>query len=227
MSLDYLTFDLLLDAGLVHGSFTRQLDCRDEAAHRKIEKELNIPKLAYAHQMHGTNIVEVNSGGKTAHCDALVLSKPNTAVLIKHADCQAAVFYDPVTKLAAAVHSGWRGSVQNIYKAVVEHLQMRHRCKPENLLVGISPSLGPQAAEFRNYRDELPEHFYKFQVAPTYFDFWAISRYQLEATGILSDHIEIAQRCTYSEPNTFFSHRRSKERERLGTVVALLSTHDV
>lgn len=227
MSLDYLTFDLLMDAGLVHGSFTRQLDAREEAARRAIEEELDIPKLAYAYQVHGTNIVEVNGGGKMADCDAFVLSKPNTAALVNHADCQVAIFYDPVTKIAAAAHAGWRGSVQNIYARVVEYLTTQHACKPENLLVGISPSLGPQAAEFRNYRDELPEHFYKFQVAPTYFDFWAISRSQLEAAGILPNHIEIAKRCTYSEPDIFFSYRRSKEKERLGTVVALLSTHDV
>ena len=182
-----------------------------------------VQNLAYAKQVHGADVIEVRPGevGLVGEGDALIISQPGQAVMVKHADCQAALFYDPVEKVAAAVHSGWRGSVQNIYRVVVEHLRAAHRCRPENLLVGISPSLGPQKAEFVNFRTELPEPFWEYQVRPNYFDFWEISRRQLEVAGLLPHHIEIAGICTYSNPDDWFSYRRDRTTDRNGTVIQL------
>jgi copper oxidase (laccase) domain-containing protein len=103
----------------------------------------------------------------------------------------------------------------------VQYLKERHHCDPANLLVGIGPSLGPQRAEFINYRVELPSTFLPFQFKENYFDFWEISKMQLCDAGIRKEHIEISGICTYSEESDFFSHRRDKKTGRNGTVVAL------
>jgi len=154
--------------------------------------------------------------------DSLVCSLAHKALLVKHADCQAAIFYDPIHHVCANVHAGWRGNVQNIYKKTVEMMRQKYGSQPEDLFVCISPSLGPQAAEFINYKKELPEEFLPFQVAPTYFDLWEISRWQLLEANVLPGHIEIAQICTRSTPDDFFSYRREKASGRNATVVCLL-----
>lgn len=143
-------------------------------------------------------------------------------LLITHADCQAAIFYDPVHRALANVHSGWRSSVQNIYLETIHKMRERYGSRPEDLRVGISPSLGPEAAEFRDFKTLFPEPFWSFQTKAEYFNFWEISRWQLISAGVLPHHIEIAGICTYSTPKDWFSYRREPCSGRHGTIAALV-----
>ena len=188
---------------------------------QKIQKLLKLDHLVSGKQVHGSEIALVHSHAEIGECDALVTAERELGLMIKHADCQAAIFYDPMSHAVANVHSGWRGSVQNIYGKVVAFLHKTYGTRPQNLLVGISPSLGPNHAEFIHYKTELPEHFWAFQTMPHYFDFWQISRMQLLQAGVLAHHIEIAQLCTFAESQDFFSYRRDKTTGRHATVVAL------
>ena len=223
---EWLQFELLTDLPhLKHGCFLR-LDmstARGVANRSKAKEILGIPTLAFTSQYHGKEVQEVlpDTVDEVRKCDALATSAPDIGLLIRHADCQAAIFYDPMHHAIANVHSGWRGSVQNIYAETVSFMQTRYGSTPADLLVGISPSLGPDKGEFIHFRKELPEHFRQFQVKPNYFDFWEISRWQLEQCGVLPSHIEIAGMCTYSTPEECHSYRRNKATERLGTIVSL------
>ena len=141
--------------------------------------------------------------------------------MIKHADCQAAIFYDPVHHAVSCVHAGWRGNVQNIYAHAIAFMAGKFHSQPADILVCISPSLGPHFSEFKNYKTEFPESFWPFQIRPNYFNLWEISRTQLQECGILPHHIEIASICTYANEQDFFSYRRDKVTGRNATVVAL------
>lgn len=184
-------------------------------------KALNIPSYCRVKQVHGKIVVEAFPGLGPKEGDGLMTDRPDLGLLITHADCQAAIFYDPIHRVIANVHCGWRGNVINIYGETVVTLKKRYGSKPQDLLVAISPSLGPLAAEFQHYRKELPEHFWHFQVKPFYFDLWEISRWQLKEAGLLDHHIEIARICTYSNQEAWFSYRRNKLAGRHGAFVAL------
>jgi copper oxidase (laccase) domain-containing protein len=128
----------------------------------------------------------------------------------------------------ANVHAGWRGQVKQIYRITLDKMACVFGTRPEEVLVCISPSLGPDHSEFIHYQEELPTDFLLFQTKPTYFDLWAISQYQLESCGVLPHHIEIAKIDTYAHPDDFFSYRREKATGHTdpitgshGTVVAL------
>lgn len=141
--------------------------------------------------------------------------------MIKHADCQAAIFYDPINKAIGAAHSGWRGAIAKIYTKTILAMQIHFGTDPSHLLVGISPFLGKEHAEFKNYKDEFPEEFWKYQFKPNYFDFASIAMSELKAAGILSQHVNISSHCTFSNPEAFYSYRREKSTGRHGTVIAL------
>jgi YfiH family protein len=153
--------------------------------------------------------------------DGISTQRPHVALMVTQADCQAAIFYDPINHVLSNVHSGWRSSVLNIYGATVEHMKHVYGSKPEDLLVCVSPSLGPESSQFINYKTELPEAFWEFQVKPLYFDFWSISEEQLKRAGVLSHHIQIAGIDTYANEEDYFSYRRSNKCGRQGTVCAL------
>ena len=177
---------------------------------KKIQKILvGNGTLIDCNQVHGSDLTCITTT-PSSPCDGLITHQPNTTLLIKHADCQAALFFDPEHNVIANVHAGWRGSVQNIYAKTVHTLHTTYGTNPHLLLACISPSLGPDHAEFINWQKELPPSFSSFQKRPNYFNFWKISRMQLLECGLLPEHVEIASLCTYELKDLFFSHRRDK-----------------
>lgn len=176
-----------------------------------LEKHFPYAPIVKANQVHGIEIQYVNQQNKNDvfSCDALSTLENNIALVIRHADCQAACFYDPIEHALLTVHCGWRGNVQNIYARCIDYMRTKYHSKPENLLVCISPSLGPVRSEFINYKTELPKSFAPFQYKPLYFDLWAISEWQLESAGILPQHHQLAKICTWSNPCDYYSYRRS------------------
>jgi len=188
----------------------------------KIREILGVP-LIMGKMSHGTNIsfIPLENLDLLENCDGVITKQKNMGLMITHADCQAAFFVDPCRRVIANIHCGWRGNVQNIYAKAIDYLQKKMGCHPEDLLVGISPSLGPDAAQFINFEAEFPKEFWDFQIKPMYFNLWEISRMQLIDAGILPHHIEIAGICTYSHPEDFFSYRREKLSGRHASVIAI------
>lgn len=196
--------------------------CRAEAA-------LGLPPAAFVRQTHGVNITVVRPGDNyrpQSHqesredFDALLAPEPGVNLLVRVADCQAVIIYDPATRLLGLVHSGWRGSVQDILGLTTARM-IEMGADPDRLLAAVGPSLGPCCAEFVNHRQELPEHFRDHMVRENYFDFWAISRRQLTARGLRPENIEIAGICTKCS-SEFFSYRRG-EWGRFGVMAAVMA----
>lgn len=210
-------------ASLNVGSGTSDLPDHYKANRELVREALHVPVLIFPHQTHGTGIERVTSKNhqKTLQADGIFTTEKNVALGVTHADCQAAIFYDPVHEAIGVVHAGWRGLVQNIYARMLEAMQRDVGTQPQNIIVCIAPSLCPDHSEFKNYKQEFPQDFWNFQTKPTYFDLWKIARKQLNALGILDKNIEITEMCTFCNPKDCFSHRREKDTGRHGTVVAL------
>ena len=191
-----------------------------------IRKVIQVPKIVYSQQNHGVNIhrVTLKNIDKIPVADGLFTTEKGVGLAVCHADCQAAIFYDPVHEAIGVVHAGWKGSIQNIYAKCFEAMHRDIGTQPHHLIVCISPSLGPNCAEYKNYRQDFPEDVWSFQVKPNHFDFWALSKKQLLACGVLEKNIEMSELCTHCNPQDFFSYRRDKETGRHATVVALKSS---
>ncbi len=189
----------------------------------KIKKIFGFKNLYESNLTHEDQIVEITDKNHTFKptCDAISTQLPDMPLLVTHADCQAALFYDPIQNAIANVHSGWRGNVKDIYGKTVQFMKQRYGCLPTNLHVCISPSLGPHDSEFINYRTELPQDFLAFEVKPLYFDLWSISKTQLMKAGVLEHHIQIAGISTLSQEQDYFSYRREKISGRHGTFIAM------
>ena len=143
------------------------------------------------------------------------------------ADCQAILLYDPVRRVVANVHSGWRGSVSDIAGKTVAAMENRFGCRGRNLVAAIAPSLGPCCAEFRNYREEIPESFWRYKDGAEHFDFWKISRDQLAAAGLTPDNIHAGGLCTRCRTDLFYSYRgEARQTGRFAAVIGLRSESD-
>lgn len=242
--LEWLEFDLLKDLpGVAHAVFQRHggtsagpfatLNVSDSVGDEPnsvkvnrdlIRRTLNADHIIFPHQQHGTNVVRITQANlhKTHQADVLFTTEKKIALAVAHADCQGVLFFDPVHHAVAVAHVGWRGNVQNLLSSVVEALKTTLHTNPKDLLVCVSPSLGPDHAEFKNYKTEFPKDFWSFQKDPHFFDLWAITASQLSACGIPEKNIEFARVCTACASEDYFSYRNEKKTGRNATVIALV-----
>ena len=153
--------------------------------------------------------------------DAIISDIPRAAVMVKSADCQAIILFDPIKKVVSNVHCGWRGNASNIIAGVVARMKLDFQCRPSHILAGIGPSLGPCCAEFMTYREIFPETFKRFMIRKNFFDLWQISRWQLMEAGLQKENIEVAGICTRCRTDLFYSYRAEGITGRFATVAML------
>lgn len=243
----YLQFQRLArEPGLVHAVFTRHggvstppfsslntsYSTGDDPD--RVQKNLSTildvmgaKEILFLKQVHGRDILLVPRGGppgfpQGAQADAVITDRRFLAVMIKQADCQSILLYDPGIGVVAAVHCGWRGNVLNLLGSVVERMVSVFGCSRSRLLSAIGPSLGPCCAEFKSYREIFPEGFRSSMVRENHFDLWQISRRQLLQAGVEDRNIEIARVCTACRTDLFFSYRGEKRTGRFATAAMLI-----
>ena len=191
----------------------------------RLKRAFGFKTMVSARQVHGNKVLlidrEPTADFEADGYDALITDQP-AALLVQQADCQAVIFHDSVQQVVGAAHVGWRGSVLGIIGATVRAMADNFASDPADLRAAISPSLGPCCAEFVNYQRELPEWMHDFQVRPSYFDLWAISRAQLQEAGLLPVNINTVGICTRCSQD-YFSYRRSRVTGRGGTVIGLVA----
>ncbi len=212
-----------LNVGLDIGDHT------DNVQHNRtyIATCLETDNLVFAQQVHGIHVLTFKKKYKTGkdgpplEGDAMITDIPGKMLAIKVADCQPVLLFDPDKKVVANIHSGWRGSIQNIISHTLKRMETDFNCNPSNIIAGVGPSLGPCCSEFIHYKKEIPEKFWKYKLDNDHFNFWAISHDQLVSNGVLSNNIHISRLCTSCNTNLFFSYRKEKTTGRFAAVIGL------
>lgn len=191
-----------------------------EAIQRTLKDE---PKLVFANQIHSDVVALITKENANKHfdCDALVTKEKNIALVITHADCQAALIFDPENEVIAAVHAGWRGLAKNIYQKTISFMNANFHSRPENLIVCMAPSLCLKHSEFKNYKKEFPKELWAYQKEHLHFDLCQIGLDQLKNAGVHDKNIEVADDCSYCNEKDYFSFRRDKDTGRNASLICL------
>lgn len=155
------------------------------------------------------------------NADAMITNIPQKILVIQTADCQSVLIYDPIQHVAANVHAGWRGTINDIIGRTVTVMEKSFGCRAQNLIAGIGPSLGPCCAEFVNYKKEIPKGFWKYRHDADHFDFWSISCDQLCDKGVLPENVDVSRICTKCDPGRFFSYRGEGTTGRFANLIGL------
>lgn len=236
-------------SGLRHGVFTRRGGSSEGPFHSlnvalsvndkpdavgknraAIAQVMGNERIIFIHQVHGTRVVVFSKKGGAgsdggadgvAEGDAIISNIPGIFLAVQTADCQAILLYDTVRRVVGNIHSGWRGSIQNIIGHTVAKMTEAFGTCASDLLAGIGPSLGPCCAEFIHYRREIPESLWYYRVGETHFDFLAMSRDQLCAAGVWTENIRVSHLCTRCRTDLFFSYRGEKTTGRFAAVIGL------
>ncbi len=149
-------------------------------------------------------------------CDGLITDQPGLVLTVFTADCIPVLLYDPVRRVIAAVHAGWRGTAQDIAGKAVQKMQQDYGCHTENILAAIGPGISQCCFETHS---DVPEamtaslgnlahpHIIDLPKGKFRVDLKGINASLLKRSGLSSSHIEISPDCTACLHETYWSHR--------------------
>ncbi len=147
--------------------------------------------------------------------DGLMTDVPGVVLCTQYADCVPLFFADPIKRVVATSHSGWKGTVAQIGAVTVRRMQETYGCDPKDVLAGIGPSIGPCCFEVDSpvYEAFAALPFVDSQIVHEdgngkyHIDLWETNRRILLQAGLLPEHITVTDLCTKCHSDTFWSHR--------------------
>jgi YfiH family protein len=202
------------------------------------------------HQIH-SDVVRTFDAAPTKQCkgDAIATKTPGLLLGVSTADCAPVLIVDPKKRVVAAIHAGWRGTLQRIVAKSIGQMQMEFGCHPQDLLAAIGPTIGgccyevgtevasQFAAKFTNaneFFDELrtgdePNPLQWLNMMPpghqpppknVILNLPKANKLQLLEAGIPEKNIYITNLCTSCDVEKLFSYR--KERDRSGRLLSVI-----
>ena len=190
-----------------------------EKSKEEVAEDFSLNKtMLSCYQTHSDNVVLVDENTNSDYfpnTDGILTSNKNAAVLTKYADCLPIFIYDEETKIFGAVHSGWKGSYQEIVKKAIEKINPKN-LSTINILFGIGIScekynVGKEFYEdFKNkFSKEIVDKVFSIKNNEFFFDNQLFNYYLLKEYGVKEEKMFLNNRCTFSE--NFHSFRRDKE----------------
>ena len=186
--------------------------------------------LATCHQVHGAEVHRVRAGDdRSKHddrlkpvltqepeCDALWTDQRPMAIGIKVADCLPVTVIDTKNHLLANIHSGWRGTVQNITSKTLHAVPL----DPPQTIAWLGPAIRVCCFEVgEEVAAKFDERWIDRTLGPKpHVDTAAITADVLRTRGIA--RIVDTGLCTRCEGSIFHSYRRDKQGGRNLAIVA-------
>lgn len=205
-----LKLPLFTEAGVFHFFGTRLSNRKNSGTHA----------VALLNQVHRDGIVHLDprtqTTQQTVDGDAWLSNSPGHSIGVLTADCCPILLYDPVKKVAAAIHAGWRGAVLNIVGKSVSKMISYYDCNPSHVLAGIGPTIGPCCFEVQEdvvqvvkrasqIHDKVLQRKNKTH---WHFNLPKLNRLQLAKAGLKLNQIASIETCTSCHPETYYSFRR-------------------
>ena len=247
--IEYIQFKKLLEFGVKH-AYTLKTEGIDFSFSQD-KKNPSYEKLCKALEIDINTIVEpIQTHTDTVKCidkveksedlkdvDGLITDKPNIALTTKNADCILFIFYDPIKKVIANVHSGWRGTFQKISEKAVQKMINYYGSKPEDILCFISPSIRKDHFEVEEDVKDLCQNIFAFTnrvnefiqvgdvingVQKYYIDTVLINRILLEDIGLKENNIIDCGICSVCNGDKIESVRVDGEKAGRATMIITL-----
>lgn len=163
--------------------------------------------------------------------DGLITNQKDIMLATTNADCILLLFFDPVKKVIANTHSGWRGTLQRISVETIKKMKMEFNCNPENIICCICPSI--RKCHFEVEREVKESFEREFQDIDTIdeiieetipnqkwnIDTVKINQIILEKEGLKPENIIDSKICSVCHSEFIHSYRVEKQGYGLNTAL--------
>lgn len=172
-------------------------------------------------QVHGVTVVADPAAGATPEADAAVTHADGLVCAVLTADCLPVALTTRDGGALGLAHAGWRGLAAGVLERTVAALD----APPGDVLAWLGPAISQPSFEVgdevRNQfmaRDETAAAcFAQNAVGRWQADLYGLARQRLAAVGVSDVHG--GGRCTFGEPEAFFSYRRDGQCGRMATFI--------
>jgi YfiH family protein len=184
------------------------------------------------YQVHSTDVIIADTPRHPDEShqkgDAILTIQPDLTLLMRFADCVPIFIYDPVVHAAGIIHAGWKGTINKIAEKVISKMRLSFGSKPQNIIAGIGPSIGPDHYFVRQdvsdlIRSQMMDDADQCLINlgdKIVFDLWKANQLILNNIGV--EKVEIAGICTQCHMEDWYSHRGENGRTgRFGAVIGL------
>jgi YfiH family protein len=183
-------------------------------ANRKMlfeNQHLPSEKIATIKQIHSNKVINISEPGHHQEADGMITERNHLFLCVSSADCASVLLADKHGRGVAALHSGWRGTCQNIVSQALMQLKEKFAINPADILAFVGPCIGPRAFEVDEdvYSKFSADYFVKKE-NKWLFNMKEVIKDQLTSDGVPQHQIEVSAHCTFSEPEIFYSYRRDK-----------------
>ncbi len=207
-------------------------------------------KLISLKQIH-SDVIHLFDTAPAGPCqgDASATNRPGLLLAVQTADCVPILLVDVKQRAVAAVHAGWRGTLQRIVVKAIGQMHMQFKSNPAGLLAAVGPSIGgccyevgtEVATQFQSQFAEAPEWFDEFRTGDepnpiqwlnmmppghqpppknVLLDLRKANRAQLLGAGLRAPNIFISELCTACRRDLLFSYR--KEGAQSGRLLSVI-----
>ena len=181
-----------------------------------------LDRFVTVNQVHGTDLLVIDEPNPDfghflkLECDGIITDQPGVMIGICVADCYPILLLDPVKKVAAALHAGWKGTARGIARKGVQAMKEVFGSRPTDILAAIGPGIGPCCYEVgAPVRDAFATGGLTWDLVATpsgqgkwQLDLSAANRQQLLLAGVRESNVEEAGVCVSCTPDLYFSWRR-------------------
>lgn len=171
--------------------------------------------------------------------DGLITNKREMILSTTNADCILLLIFDPVKKIIANVHSGWRGTLQRIVVTTLKKLINEYGCNPKDIICCICPSIRKChfevdkkemilfEKEFKEWLDtdfiqEKEKNKDKDKNQKWNIDTVILNKLMMKKEGIKPENIIDSGLCSVCNSNLIHSYRVEKEGYGLATALIAL-----
>ena len=250
---EYLSYQKLNDLGVVNAFTLRGLNFRNkEGLEQEYQKLFDALGVEYRYLVkplakHTDNVLIIDQKAKedTADIhldylegiDGLITAKKNIALATTSADCLCMILYDPVKKVLANVHSGWKGTFQKISQKALIKMEENFHCEPKDVQVFFMPAIRQchfeveddvmlECRKIFEYTQRIEEiiqvgrtvnGIQKYQI-----DNILINKILLEERGVLAENIYDSEICSVCCSNKVNSKRAQGEEFEIATTIAMM-----
>lgn len=188
-----------------------------------IEKE----QLIIPYQTHSVNALVIDKeflqqnaekrNEQLQNIDALITQEKSVCLCVSTADCTPILLYDKKQQVIAAIHAGWRGSVNYIVRKTLEQMNRLYNTQGEDIFAAIGPCIGFDAFEVGDEvydafkQNDFPMEYisgWKPETHKWHIDLQMANSVQLIDFGVPTEQIDICDICTFTHYEKFFSARR-------------------
>ena len=203
--------------------------------------ESNYKNVVKSNQEHTDNIIKIEGKINKEEpdinmeqyeaTDGLITNQKNLILSTTNADCILLLFFDPVKKVIANTHSGWKGTLQRISIKTVKKMKEEYDCNPQDIIVCMCPSIRKCHFEVEKEVKELFEKEFKQEIEPQKWieetvkdkkwkiDTIEINKILLKREGLKEENIIDSKLCSVCNHDLIHSFRVEKEGYGLATAL--------